>query len=173
MNTSPEPDDKTVDELTALLYEALQGTARGILHPGGPLDPTDLVHEAYVRLAHAYPHRSLSRPQFLALAATLIRRHLIDAHRKQGSGRGGGDWRRITSSEIQEITAEESVDLEELDEALSRLAEIDPGQARVVELRFFGGLTIDEVAKVMDISSRMVVKEWGMARAWLKREMER
>ena len=152
-----------VDELTELLYEALQHTARGILgrgRAGEPVDPTDLVHEAYVRLAGAYPSRTLTRPQFLALAATLIRRYLIDDFRRRASERRGGTWRRVTSSEMSGLVEEESLDLSDLDEALTRLAEVDARQARIVELRFFGGMTTLEVAEVLNVSRRTIAKEW-------------
>ncbi|MCB9913967.1 MAG: sigma-70 family RNA polymerase sigma factor [Planctomycetes bacterium] len=172
---SPEdsaPAEEPLDDLAADLYDTLRGIARRVL-AGGPaaLDGTDLVNEAYVRLARTDRYDHLSRGAFLALCATVVRRLMLEEARRRSHDRHART--RITSSEIVEALGEREPDVLALEDALGKLARIDPRQARIVELRFFGGMTGDEVADHLGLSRRTVVKEWALARAWLRRELER
>jgi RNA polymerase sigma factor (TIGR02999 family) len=167
---------RSMDALVEALYSTLREIAGRALRRGGPratLDPTDLVHDCYVKLSHAAENYGLDRVGFVALAAHVIRNELVDRARRRGAKKRGGGRARLTLHD--ELTAGEGppVDLIDLDDALSRLSALDERQAKVVELRFFGGLTIEETAQVLGIKPRAVADEWTMARAWLKRELSR
>ena len=161
---TPDP----LDQLAETLYEALRDQARRLIRGRAVVDATDMVHEAYVRLAKMTHFESMSRTEFLALTATVIRRLLIDESRRAARN---AHATRVTMSELGDLHPEGSLDLVELDEALTRLAALDARQARIVELRFFAGLSGEEVASLLGIHRRTVTREWGMARAWLKREL--
>jgi RNA polymerase sigma factor (TIGR02999 family) len=171
-------DPDAAASLFALVYDELRRLAASALRrerPDHTLQATALVHEAYLRLADEPDARWENRAHFLAVAAQAMRRILVDhARGRNAQKRGGGDVRRSLDG-LEGIVAAEGpeVDLLALDEALGRLAVFDPRQARVVELRFFGGLTVEETAAVTGLSDRTVKREWQMARAWLRREMAR
>lgn len=164
-----QPDPEPLEDLAVDLYEALRAHARRLVGGGRVVDATDLVHDAYLRLARTETYRSMRRNEFLALAATVIRRLLIDEVRR--ADRQRLEPTRVTMSEAQEFSPDGTLDLLALDAALTRLAALDPRQGRIVELRFFAGLTGDEVADLLGVSRRTVTKEWQVARAWLKREL--
>jgi RNA polymerase sigma factor (TIGR02999 family) len=134
---------------------------------------TELVHDAYLRLARDTP-RWKSRSHFVALAAIAMRRLLVERARRRGAAKRGGRQVQVTLDErlLAEHPAAQSVDVMALDEALSRLADLDPQQARVVELRYFGGLSIEETADALSVSPATVKRHWTLARAWLLRELE-
>ena len=162
------------DRLMPIVYEELKGLARYYLsgeRPGHTLSPTALVHEAYIRLARETPDLQ-GKTHFFALAATAMRRVLIDhARARSRKKRGGGN---MTLSLEEGLTVSEQTDFEEflmLDRALDRLETGHPEKARVVELRFFGGLTAEETSEVMGLSERTVYRYWEYAQAWLYREM--
>jgi RNA polymerase sigma-70 factor (ECF subfamily) len=140
---------------------------------GHTLQPTALVHEAYLKLIDSTVIGSGDRNRFLALAARAMRQVLIDFARQRKAGRrGGGDWERVTlHPELVGEASSEEVDLLDLDEALARLAEVHDVAARVVELRYFGGLTLVEAGALLGISDSMVSKYWRTAQAWLRREL--
>lgn len=167
-------DPRVADRLIPLVYEELRRLAASYMadeRPDHTLQPTALVHEAYLRLVDQRSVRWRSRTHFLAIAATAMRRLLIDhARRHRAEKRGGG--RRVTLSEG--IAGGEAADLDvlALEEALTRLAEIDGRQAHVIELRFFGGLRVEEAAEVLGISPATVKRDWQHARAWLRRELD-
>jgi RNA polymerase sigma-70 factor (ECF subfamily) len=161
--------DASFDELAAELYEALRSLAARTLGRGSRLDPTDLVHQAWLRLAHAEQFARMPRPEFLALCATVMRRIAVDDGRRRLTERR--DPERITLSGLTTTETGHEVDLLELDEALEDLESVNERWARIVELRFFGGLSGDEVAGVMGVSRRTVAREWTLARAWLKRKL--
>ena len=171
------PSSSSLDELATTLYTELREMADRLLarQPRETVTATEVVHECYLKLARVDEFQVLPREQFLAFASTLIRNLLVDRRRKeQAAKRGGaGNWSRITLSDVQELVSTSNPDLLALDEALRRLAERDFRQARIVELRYFGGLSDEEVAVVLGISRKTVGKEWGMARAWLRRELSR
>jgi RNA polymerase sigma factor (TIGR02999 family) len=170
-------DDRPVDALLPIVYEELRRLAAAYLRrerPGQTLQPTALVHEAYLRLMKDRPDRWQNRAHFCAIAAHSMRQILIERARARGAQKRGGAQPRVTLDEAL-VAADgresPSVDLIALDEALARLEAIDAEQARLVELRFFGGLTIEETAQAMNISPATVKRHWTLARAWLAREL--
>jgi RNA polymerase sigma-70 factor, ECF subfamily len=167
-------DRLAAEQLFPLLYDEFRKLARRFLRKeafGHTLEPTALVHEAYLKLVDQTRVQWHGKTHFFAVGAQVMRRLLIDhARRRQRAKRGGGRL-RISLDESLAISPERSEDLLALDEALSRLAEIDPRQATIVELRFFAGLSVAEVAEVLGVSKRTVESEWTMVRAWLRREL--
>jgi RNA polymerase sigma factor (TIGR02999 family) len=137
---------------------------------GHSLQPTVLVHEAYVRLIDQRRVKWHNRAHFFGVAAALMRRILVDHARARRADKRGGEFERVTLVGDEAIAAPE-VDLLALHEALRRLAEFDARKERIVELRYFGGLTIDEAAEVVGISKATVVREWTIAQAWLRAEL--
>ena len=167
-------DRQSLDSLLPIVYQELRRLAASYLRrerPGQTLQPTALVHEAYLRLMKDRPDRWQNRAHFCAIAAHSMRQILIEKARARGALKRGGAQPRVTLDEALVGGGEMSIDLVALDEALERLAAIDPDQARLVELRFFGGLTVEETAEAMDISPATVKRHWTVARAWLAREL--
>jgi RNA polymerase sigma-70 factor, ECF subfamily len=165
----------TAAMLMPLVYDELRALAASFMRlepPDHTLQPTALVHEAYLRLIDQTGVDWQGRAHFFAIAARMIRRVLIDHSRQRKSARRGGDASRTMLSDTAAITPGRNLDLLMLDDALHRLAELHPKQANVVEMRFFGGLTNDEVAHVLGVSRKTVVKHWSIARAWLSRELD-
>lgn len=169
--------DGPVEELFPLVYgqlRAMAGRRFRSLRAGETLQPTALVHEAYLRLAQGEDAMSFNdRAHFLAVASTALRQILIQHARKRAATKRGGRMRRITLDES--ATPDESdrrnIDLLALDEAMTKLASVDERGARVVHLKFFGGLTSEEIAAVLSISRSTVEDDWRVARAWLHREL--
>ncbi len=167
--------DKALPEIIPQLYNELRRLAAHCLRderPGHTLQATALVHEAYLKLADQHRAQWQNRAQFMALAAQLMRRILVDyARQRIAMKRGGG----VAAVELQENLVGGSVDRSEemlaVDEALARLGELDAQQAKVVELRYFGGLTVEETADALDVSPRTVKRDWAMAKAWLSLEL--
>ena len=162
----------------ALVYDELRRLAAAALRherPDHTLQPTALVHEAYLRLADEPTGRWQNRSHFLAVAARAMRRILVDHARKHNAVKRGSGAVRLNLDDLEYAASvpTDAVDLVTLDDALGRLAALDPRQARIVELRFFGGLSVEETAAVIDASPRTVKRDWQFARAWLKREMAR
>lgn len=168
-------DQAALDRLMPVVYDELRRLASNYLRrerAGHTLQPTALVNEAYLRLVDQRKARWQNRAQFFGVAAQLMRRILVDHARvRQAQKRGGSDQQQLSMSHAERIAAQPEVDLLALHEALNQLAAIDPQQARVVELKFFGGLTIEETAEVIGISHATVERDWTMARAWLRREL--
>lgn len=167
-------DRQALDKLTPLVYEELRRQAARYLRrerPGHTLQTTALIHEAYLRLIDAKDVDWQSRAHFFAVAANLMRRILVDHARRRDADRRGGSQIRLTLDEALTVTKEPDVDLLAIDEALDRLAAIDLQQARVVELRFFSGLTVEETAAALGVSPKTVKRDWSVARAWLRREI--
>jgi len=167
---------EAANRLIVVLYDELRALAASYLlgeSPGHSLPPTALVHEAYLRMVDQSRVQWQGRGHFLAVAAHVMRRVLVDHARAKKRAKRGGDRQRIEWTE--EIVAEchRDIDLLEIDDALSTLAERDPRQATIVELRFFGGLGMEEIARVLGVSKRTVEAEWTMIRAWLRRELAR
>ena len=157
-----------------LLYDELHRLAQSVFRrerPGHTLQATAVVHEAYVRLVEQNGVRCVDRRHFVGLAAHVMRRLLVDHARDKGRMKRGGDQRRVTFAEVAELGIEKPPDVLAVDEALVALGEVDPRKARLVELRFFGGLTIDEAADVLGIGRATAVREWRRARAWLHRTL--
>jgi RNA polymerase sigma factor (TIGR02999 family) len=167
-------DQQALDELTPLVYEELRNRAARYLRrerPGHTLQTTALIHEAYLRLVDARDVHWQSRAHFFAIAANLMRRILVDHARRRDAGKRGGLQVRLPLDDALAAADETDVDLLAVDEALDRLVAFDPQQARVVELRFFSGLTVDETAAVLGVSPKTVKRDWSVARAWLRREI--
>jgi len=170
-----EGDPAALDRLLPLVYADLRRIAARQLRSERrehTLSATAVVHEAYLRLIGQRQVRLADRAQFFAAAATQMRRILVDHARARSAQKRGGAELRVTLDE--EIAAEitHDLDLLALDRALDELAALDPRVARIVELRFFGGLSLDDAALAMDISRRTVAREWALARAWLLRRLE-
>ncbi|HEX9982372.1 MAG TPA: sigma-70 family RNA polymerase sigma factor [Thermoanaerobaculia bacterium] len=162
------------DELLNLVYRPLREIAERHLHrerDGHTLQPTALVHELYLRLVEQRRVSWNDRAHFFAVSAQVMRRILVDYARRRKAERRGGALIPVTISDALDVCAAENVDVIVLDEAIEKLAAIFPQQAKVVELRFYGGLTLDETAATLGISAATVSREWTMARAWLRRAM--
>ncbi len=140
--------------------------------PGHSLQATALVNEAYVRLVDVQEMNWQNRAHFLAMAARLMRRILVDSARARGAHKRGGDAVKVSFSEDLAVTDSKGLDVLGLDDALHALADMDERQGRVIELRFFGGLSVAETAAVLGISGETVMRDWKVARAWLMREMK-
>ena len=167
-------DRQSLETLLPVVYQELRRLAAAYLRrerPGATLQPTALVHEAYLRLAKDAPGRWQNRAHFCAIAAHSMRQILIDRARARHAAQRGGGRQRVTLDEGTAAAAGRGIDLLALDEALERLSALDPAQARIVELRFFGGLTIEETATAMSISPATVKRHWTVASAWLAREL--
>lgn len=168
-------DKDAESELLPRVYAELKRLALSQLRserPGHTLQATALVHEAYMRLANQQEGWN-GRAHFYALAAKVMRRILTDYARQRNAGKRGGGKIKLSLDEHLGVPVEQCPMLTDLDEALERLEEISPRQAKIIELRFFGGLTEDEVAEVIGVSSRTVKRQWESARAWLYGELSR
>jgi RNA polymerase sigma factor (TIGR02999 family) len=162
-------DHDALAELMPQVVDALRRIARGYLRrePGHTLAPTALVNELYLRLAARRTVRWTNRAQFFAFAATAMRRILVDHARLRDAAKRGDGALRVTLDPRVAASGPREVDLLALDQALVALARMDPRQARVVELRYFGGLTVREAAEVLEVGEATVVRDWASARAWL------
>lgn len=165
---SDVPPPLTADALLPLVYEQLRALAGKYFREGqvaANVAPTSIVHEAFLKLREGQP-RWVDREHFCAIAATAMRQVLVDRARRRDAAKRGGGWERVTLS-LAVDGVDQGIDLRALDDALTRLAALDERQARIVELRFFGGLTVPEVATHLQLSASTVEKEWRRARAWL------
>jgi RNA polymerase sigma factor (TIGR02999 family) len=164
---------EAINDLLPLVYDELHRLARGYFRRERgehTLQPTALVHEAYLRLVDQRTPLQ-SRSHFLAVAATQMRRVLLDYARKHHAARRGGDDQKVLLEDTMAICRQQPVDIILLDVALEKLAVLDPGQAQLVELRFFGGLSVEETAEAMGTSPATVKRSWTSARAFLHREI--
>jgi RNA polymerase sigma-70 factor, ECF subfamily len=164
---------QAINDLLPLVYDELHRLARGYFRRERgehTLQPTALVHEAYLRLVDQRAPME-SRGHFLAVAATQMRRILLDYARKHRAARRGGEGRKVLLEDTMAICEQQPVDMILLDVALEKLAALDPDQAQLVELRFFGGLSVEETAEVMGTSPATVKRSWSSARAFLHREI--
>ncbi len=169
---SGRPD--AASRLIPLVYDELRRLARHYLRqerPDHTLQATALVHEAYLRLVDQRERTWQSRAHFIGAAAQLMRRILVDYARGRQTAKRGRVPQKVPLEEALLFSEEQSEELVALDGALERLAQIDARQSRIVELRFFGGLTVEETAEVVGISPKTVKRDWSVARAWLHREI--
>jgi RNA polymerase sigma factor (TIGR02999 family) len=167
-------DAAALDRLVPLVYDELRRVARRRLRgesPGHALQATALVHEVYLRLVDVDRMTLTSRAHFFGVAATMMRQILVDHARRQRADKRGGSVTVLSLDEALPAAWTSSVDVLALDQALDALSAIDSRQCRVVELRFFAGLTIDEAATALGISSATVEREWALAKAWLYRQL--
>jgi RNA polymerase sigma factor (TIGR02999 family) len=156
--------------MVPLVYAELHRLAAHYIdgeRPGHTLQPTALVHEAYLRLINQRQVEWRNRAQFMGVAASIMRRILINHARDRAAHKRGGKAVQVSLSLVEAAAAGPSVELIDLEQALEQLNALDPRKARVVELKFFGGLTMDEIAEVLDISRATAEREWSFARAWL------
>jgi RNA polymerase sigma factor (TIGR02999 family) len=163
-------DKQGLDQMLPVLYAELHRLATHYISQeatGHTLQPTALVHEAYLRLIDQRRVDWRNRAQFVGLAANMMRRILVNHARDRSARKRGGGAQPVSLSLVESPSGRPDVELIALDEALERLAAADPRKARVVELKFFGGLTIEEIAEVLQISGATVEREWSFARAWL------
>ena len=167
-------DSDALRELTPRVYRELRKMAAHLLNnerPGYTLQSTDLVHEVYLRLVNAREVDWQHRAHFFAVSATLMRRILLDRARRRVAAKRGGKAQPLDLDDTIDIAQVQARELVALDEALNTLAEVDPRKARIVELRFFGGLSVKETAEVVKVSSDTVMRDWKLARAWLLTEL--
>jgi RNA polymerase sigma-70 factor (ECF subfamily) len=168
-------DKSALDAMTPVLYDELRRLARQLLvaeRPGHTLQPTALVHEAYIRLVDQRAVDWQNRAHFLGIAATMMRRILINHAKAYKAGKREGFADAITLDDALGVFTNPRVDLLDLDQSLDKLTRLDPQQGKVVELRYFGGLSIEETAEVMGISPATVKREWVTARLWLIQQMD-
>jgi RNA polymerase sigma factor (TIGR02999 family) len=169
-------DQAALDKLMPLVYSELRRLASNYLRrerANHTLQPTALVNEAYLRLVDQRNAKWQNRAQFFGISAQLMRRILVDhARQHQAAKRGGSDQKRLSITSAEALMKQPELDLLALNEALDELAQMDPQQGRIVELKFFAGLSIEETAEVLGISHATVERDWKMARAWLRRQLE-
>jgi RNA polymerase sigma-70 factor (ECF subfamily) len=166
-------DQAALDHLTPRVYRELRRLAGNLMKqesPGRTIQATGLVHEAYLKLIDVDNVDWQHRAHFFAVAAQVMRRILLEAARKRGAAKRGGQSPRVNLEEIPDIGR--GSQLIALDDALKTLAKMDPRKARVIELRFFGGLSVEETAEVLKLSADTVLRDWRLARAWLLSELE-
>ncbi|HKX29770.1 MAG TPA: sigma-70 family RNA polymerase sigma factor [Blastocatellia bacterium] len=167
-------DQTALNQLIPLVYDELRRLAASHLRRQGlqhSLQPTAVVHEAYLRLVGQQEVKFENRAQFFGLAAQVIRAILVDHARNRQAAKRGGGWLKVPLADALEVPQPREMDLIALNHALEILTTHDPQQSRVVELRYFGGLTIEETARFLKISPATVKRDWNLARAWLHREI--
>ncbi len=165
-----------LDELTPLVYSELRRLAHSYMtreHPGHTLQTTALVHEAYLRLIDAGNVDWRDRAHFFGISARLMRQILVEFGRSRGSRKRGGDARQVEFDDAVVASIGRDANLVALDDALTALAAVDAREAQVVELRFFGGLSVEESAEVLGVSRNTVLRDWNHAKAWLLHELDR
>jgi RNA polymerase sigma factor (TIGR02999 family) len=168
-------DEQALRSLMPLVYDELRRIARNQVRrerPGQTLQPTALVHEAWLRLMSSRGLSAENRAHFLGIAANAMRQILVERARARNAQKRAGKRHRVTLDAGMLRDAGRPIDIEALDEALTRLAESQPEYARIVELRFFAGLTVDEAAQILKISPATLKRRWTLAKAWLMRELE-
>lgn len=169
-------DQEALEKLTPLVYRELHRLARRYMvgeRPNHTLQASALVNEAYLKLIDSSQVRWQNRAHFFAVSAQLMRRVLVDFARRRQSHKRGGEVRQVTFVEDLAVSQKEPQDLVALDEVLTELAALDPRQSQVVELRYFGGLSVEETAEVLKVSTITVLRDWKLAKAWLHRELKK
>jgi len=175
-------DEQALERLTPLVYEHLRRLGRQLVRKeraGDRKEATSLVHDAFARLVDARTIDWQDRAHFLAVSATIMRRILVDAARARTSTKRGGDMQRVEHTSAADLDAlpaantNRAVEMCALDDALSALAKREPRRAQVIELRYFGGLTVEETADTLGVSPQTVMRDWKLARAWLAVELRR
>src|SRR5271157_2043975 len=167
-------DEAALDQLTPVIYAELRRRAHSYMkneRPGHTLQTTALANEAWMRLVNVAAVDWKDRAHFFAIAANVMRRILVDGARARGRGKRGGSAQRVDLDQIPDISSRRDPELIAIDEALEALAQLDPRKAKVIELRFFGGLSVEETAEVLKVHEQTVLRDWRLARVWLMREM--
>ena len=174
LNAWADGDKRSLDELIPLVYREIHRLARSTLRregSGRKLQTTEVVNEAYLQLVRQRHVRWQSRAHFFGIAAQLMRRILAEQARRRAAAKRGAGVEPISLEVAPMLADGDAVDFADLDEALQRLTVLDPRQGQLVELRFFGGLSIEETSEVMKLSPATIKREWSSARAWLRREL--
>jgi len=169
-------DSEALDQLMPLVYGELRRMARRYLGqqpPGHTLQTTALIHEAYLRLVGQEEKHWENRAHFFGVAAQAMRHILVDYARARNTAKRGGEARAVSLEEVAVVSAERAAELVALDDALAELARLSPRQSRVVELRYFGGLSVEAMAEVLQVSTDTVTRDWNQAKAWLHRALKR
>jgi len=167
-------DEAARDELVPLVYDELHRLAHRYMNrerPGHTLQTSALVNEAFVRLIDQKGVHWQNRAHFFGIAAQMMRRILVDYARSRHYAKRGGSARQVSLNEAMTVTEERTAEVLALDDALKGLAEFDPRKSQIVELRFFGGLSIEETAEVLKVSPGTVMRDWTLAKAWLRKQM--
>lgn len=168
-------DQAALDQLMPLVYGELRRMAKRYMAGQSPehtLQTTALIHEAYLKLVGHKEKQWQNRLHFFGVAAQAMRCILVDYARSRHAAKRGGETRAISLDEAAMVTEDQTAELVALDDALNRLAEVSPRQSRLVELRYFGGLSVEETAEVLKVSAETVTRDWRMAKAWLLRELQ-
>lgn len=168
-------DPAALEQLTPRVYKELRRIAGRCMQnerPGRTIQATALVHEAYLRLVDVTHVDWQHRAHFYAVSAQIMRRILLDTARKRETAKRGGNLARVNLDEIPDLSSRRGREIIALDDALNTLAEIDPRKARTIELRFFGGLSVEETAAVLKVSADTVMRDWRLGRAWLLSELD-
>ncbi|MCG3163844.1 MAG: hypothetical protein JMDDDDMK_05296 [Acidobacteria bacterium] len=169
-------DRAALDQLMPIVYSELRRLAHrqlGAERPNHTLQTTALVNEAYLRLVDQNSLQWQDRAHFFAVAARMMRHILVDYARARHNAKRGGRAVKVALDEAAEVSVERAAEMVALDEALTALAEFDPRKSRIAELRFFGGLTVEEAAEALKVSPGTVMRDWTLAKAWLKREISK
>ena len=167
-------DEVALEQLMPLVYEELRQIARRYMrrqHSGHTFQTTELIHEAYLKIAKQDEQNWYNRAHFFGVAAQAMRHILVDYARSKQSQKRGGDLERVTLTAVSAVSGNQSKEIVALDEALNNLAVLDQRKSRVVELKYFGGLTTEEIAEVLKVSPETVKRDWSFARNWLLREL--
>lgn len=165
-----EGDSEAYEQLVLRVYDELRALAQKYLHrerKDHTLEPTALVHEAYMRLVDQTQAQWKNQAQFFRVAANMMRRVLVDHARKHLAKKRGGDAKKVTLSLVEGIDLDTETDILAIDEALEEFASFDPQKCKIVEMRFFAGLPMAQIAKILGVSTRTVERDWSLARAWL------
>lgn len=169
-------EQEALEKLIPLVYGELRRLAHRYMareRPGHTLQSTALVHEAYQRLVDLREVRWQNRAHFLAVSAELMRRILVDSARSRRYLKRGGEWRQVSLDEARAVSPDRRADIVALDDALRALAGVDPRKSRVVEMRFFGGLSVKETAEVLKVSPETVLRDWRLAKVWLLQQLSK
>src|SRR5262245_42935358 len=169
-------DRAALDKLMPLVYEELRRLAHHYMageRPGHTLQTTAIVHEAYLQLIDQRNVQWQNRAHFFGIAAHLMRRILANYARSRGYAKRGGGAHKVSLDKAMTVSEERAADMVALDDALTAVVEIDPRKSQMIEMRFFGGLSIEETAEVMGLSPGTVMREWTLAKAWLRREISK
>ena len=169
-------DEAALQQLVPIVHEELRRLARRQMageRPGHTLQPTALVNEAYLRLVNLKQMQWQDRAHFFAMGARLMRRILVDFARSRGYQKRGGGGKQVSLAQAFEVAAGQPTDVVALNDALEALADVDERQSRVVELRFFGGLSVEETAEVLNVSRETVKRDWKFAKMWLLRHLRK
>ena len=169
-------DEAALSKLMPIIYSELRKRAHRYMareNPGHTLQTTALIHEVYIRLAEQKDKKWENRSHFFAVAAQAMRHILVDYARSRKAARHGGALRSVSLEEAAVVSDERTSEIVALDDALEQLAGLDPRQSRIVEMRFFGGLSVEETAEVLKVSPTTVIRDWNLAKVWLYRELSK